>query len=208
VTNVSVWAPIARSVAVVMGGSAHEMRADHDGWWEADVPTAGPGSDYAFLIDGDATPLPDPRSRWQPHGVHGPSRLYDDAGFAWTDASWRGFQLPGSVFYELHVGTFTAAGTLDSAVERLDHLVSLGVDVVELMPVAAFPGVAGWGYDGVHPYAVHEPYGGPDALKRFVDACHSRDLAVCVDVVYNHLGPSGNYLREFAPAYFTDRYDN
>ncbi len=115
-------------------------------------------------------------------------------------------QLPGSVIYELHIGTFTSEGTLDAAIERLDHLVSLGVDLVELMPVAAFPGVAGWGYDGVHPYAVHEPYGGPDALKRFVDACHARSLGVCLDVVYNHLGPSGNYLPRFGP-YFTDRHE-
>jgi maltooligosyltrehalose trehalohydrolase len=198
-----VWVPLARSVAVVVDGTSHPMTAGTDGWWRADVAAAGPGSDYAFVID-EGSPLPDPRSRWQPQGVHGPSRLYDDA-FDWTDETWRGRQLPGSVFYELHVGTFTPAGTLDAAVERLDHLVSLGVDVVEVMPVAAFPGTAGWGYDGVHPYAVHEPYGGPDALKRFVDACHACGLAVCLDVVYNHLGPSGNYLPTFGP-YFTDKH--
>jgi len=202
---IRVWAPLAGSVAVVVDGSTHGMSSGDGGWWEADVASAGHGSDYAFLLDDDPTPLPDPRSRWQPHGVHGPSRVYDDSRFAWTDATWRGVQVAGSVFYELHVGTFTAGGTLDSAVERLDHLVSLGVDVVELMPVAAFAGKAGWGYDGVHPYAVHEPYGGPDALKRFVDACHRRGMGVCLDVVYNHLGPSGNYLPSFGP-YFTDRH--
>ena len=137
--------------------------------------------------------------------MHGPSRLYDDDRFAWTDDGWRGLPLPGSVVYELHVGTFTAAGTLDAAVDRLDHLVALGVDLVELMPVAAFPGRHGWGYDGVHPFAVHEPYGGPDALKRFVDACHRRGLGVLLDVVYNHLGPSGNHLPAFGP-YFTERH--
>jgi maltooligosyltrehalose trehalohydrolase len=137
--------------------------------------------------------------------VHGPSRAYDDALFTWTDTAWRGIALPGSVVYELHVGTFTADGTLDAAIERLGHLVDLGVDLVELMPVAAFSGTHGWGYDGVHPFAVHEPYGGPDALKRFVDACHGRGLGVVLDVVYNHLGPSGNYLPSFAP-YFTEKH--
>jgi len=211
VTTLSVWSPSARSVAALVDGATWPMTVDGAGWWRVDV-TPGVqdvdggvvGIDYAFVIDGGA-PLPDPRSRWQPHGVHGPSRVYDDARFEWTDTSWRGIALPGSVFYELHIGTFTAGGTLDAAVERLDHLVALGVDVVELMPVAAFPGVAGWGYDGVHPYAVHEPYGGPDALKRLVDACHSHGLAVCLDVVYNHLGPSGNYLRHFGP-YFTEKH--
>ena len=199
-----VWAPTARQVLVRVEGRTLPMSSAGGGWWRSEV-AAGHGEDYAFLLDDDPTPLPDPRSRWQPAGVHGPSRWYDHDRFAWTDAGWRGRQLAGSVIYELHVGTFTAEGTLDSATERLDHLVWLGVDLVELMPVAAFPGVAGWGYDGVHPYAVHQPYGGPDALKRFVDACHDRGLAVCLDVVYNHLGPSGNYLPRFGP-YFADKH--
>lgn len=203
-TQLQVWAPVARSVSVVVGGTTYGMKAGDDGWWRTEVDTPH-GTDYAFLLDDDPTPLPDPRSRWQPHGVHGASRVYDHSMFAWTDVGWRGVQVAGSVFYELHIGTFTPAGTLDSAQDRLDHLVSLGVDVVELMPVGAFPGVAGWGYDGVHPYAVHEPYGGPDALKRFVDACHARGLAVCLDVVYNHLGPSGNYVPRFGP-YFTTKH--
>ncbi len=204
-TSLQVWAPAARSVAALVDGSATPLEAAEGGWWRADVPAARHGADYAFLVDGDPTPLPDPRSAWQPHGVHGASRVYDHGRFAWTDASWRGVALPGSVVYELHVGTFTAEGTLDAALERLDHLVSLGVDLVELMPVAAFPGRHGWGYDGVHLFAVHEPYGGPDALKRFVDACHARGLGVCLDVVYNHLGPSGNYLPRFGP-YFTGKH--
>ena len=202
-SHFSVWAPAARSVTLVSGSATYGMTSGTDGWWRADVDALGPGSDYAYLVDDDPTPLPDPRSRWQPAGVHGPSRVYDDAAFTWTDGRWRGVDLRGSVVYELHVGTFTTAGTLDSAVERLEHLVALGVDIVELMPVGAFPGVAGWGYDGVHPFAVHEPYGGPDALKRFVDACHAHGLGVCLDVVYNHVGPSGNYLPRFGP-YFTD----
>ena len=168
-----------------------------------------PAIDYAFHLDGAEPALPDPRSAWQPHGVHGPSRTFDPAAYGWTDGDWRGPRsgagVLGAVVYELHVGTFTPEGTLDAALARLDHLVDLGVDVVELMPVAAFPGRWGWGYDGVALYAVHDAYGGPAALQRFVDACHARGLGVCLDVVYNHLGPSGNYLARFGP-YFTDAH--
>jgi maltooligosyltrehalose trehalohydrolase len=181
------------------------MTRDDGGWWRVDVPSIGHGDDYAFVLDDATDGVPDPRSRWQPHGVHGPSRVYDDDLFSWTDEGWRGVALPGSVFYELHVGTFTPLGTLDAVLDRLDHLVDLGVDIIELMPVAAFPGDHGWGYDGVALSAVHEPYGGPDALKRLVDACHQRGLGVALDVVYNHLGPSGNYLSSFGP-YFTERH--
>ena len=180
------------------------MTRGDDGWWSADVADAGHGTDYWYSLDG-ADPVPDPRSAWQPDGVHGPSRVFDPSLHRWDDGSWTGRDVRGAVFYELHVGTFTDEGTLDSAVARLDHLVQLGVDVVSLMPVAAFPGRWGWGYDGVDLYAVHEPYGGPEALQRFVDACHGRGLAVCLDVVYNHLGPSGNYLHGFGP-YFTDKH--
>jgi maltooligosyltrehalose trehalohydrolase len=181
------------------------MTRDDGGWWRVDVPSIGHGDDYAFVLEDATDGVPDPRSRWQPHGVHGPSRVYDHDRFSWTDNGWRGVALPGSVFYELHVGTFTPLGTLDAVIDRLDHLVDLGVDIVELMPVAAFPGAHGWGYDGVALSAVHEPYGGPDALKRLVDACHQRGLGVALDVVYNHLGPSGNYLSSFGP-YFTQRH--
>lgn len=204
-TLLQVWAPAAQSVAALVDGATVPLVSGEDGWWRTDAPAAVHGADYAFVLDGDTTPLPDPRSQWQPYGVHGTSRVYDQERFDWSDGRWRGVMLQGSVFYELHIGTFTPEGTLDSAVQRLDHLVSLGVDMVELMPVAAFPGRYGWGYDGVHPYAVHEPYGGPDALKRFVGACHARGLGVCLDVVYNHLGPSGNYLPRFGP-YFSDKH--
>jgi maltooligosyltrehalose trehalohydrolase len=204
VTTFSVWSPDAASLLVETRGARHAMRRDEGGWWRVDVPEVGHGDDYAYVVDG-STPLPDPRSRWQPQGVHGPSRVYEHGRFAWTDEAWRGTTVPGAVFYELHIGTFTPEGTLDAAHARLDHLLELGIDVVELMPVSAFPGTHGWGYDGVHPYAVHDPYGGPDALKRFVDACHNRGLAVALDVVYNHLGPSGNYLSSFGP-YFTDKH--
>jgi maltooligosyltrehalose trehalohydrolase len=204
VTSFSVWSPSAGDVSLSVGGSTTTMSRRDDGWWRVDVPEAAHGTDYGFMVEG-VGPLPDPRSPWQPAGVHGLSRVYDHNRFGWTDGGWRGMPLAGSIVYELHVGTFTPEGTLDAAIDRLDHLVELGIDLVELMPVAAFPGKHGWGYDGVHPYAVHEPYGGPDALKRFVDACHGLGLGVVLDVVYNHLGPSGNYLPVFGP-YFTEKH--
>jgi maltooligosyltrehalose trehalohydrolase len=201
-----VWAPFAASVDVVLPPSECRVPCarDRDGWWTAHVPEAGHGTDYWFSLD-TGKPLPDPRSAWQPYGVHGPSRVFDPGRYRWHSESWPGRDVLGAVCYELHAGTFTTAGTLDAAIERLDHLARLGADVVELMPVAAFDGERGWGYDGVGLYAVHEPYGGPAALQRFTDACHERGLAVCLDVVYNHLGPSGNYLQNFGP-YFTDHH--
>jgi maltooligosyltrehalose trehalohydrolase len=198
-TTFEVWAPDHGRVRIRTLGDDHEMHPAGEGWWRAVVPTAGPGTDYSYLLGDDDTPLPDPRSRWQPDGVHGASRLYDDAAYQWGDAAWTGRQVPGSVLYELHIGTFTAGGTFDTAIERLDHLVELGVDLVEVLPVNGFNGTRNWGYDGVCWYAVHEPYGGPDGLKRFVDACHRRGLGVVLDVVYNHLGPSGAYLPLFGP---------
>ncbi|HEY6798133.1 MAG TPA: malto-oligosyltrehalose trehalohydrolase [Kineosporiaceae bacterium] len=202
-----VWAPCAASVDLVLPPSEDRLPATPTGggWWAAQAPGAGHGTDYWFSID-TGKPRPDPRSPWQPSGVHGPSRVFDAGRHRWRSASWAGRDVAGAVFYELHVGTFTPAGTLDAAAGELDHLVQLGVDVVELMPVAAFDGSRGWGYDGVDLYAVHEGYGGPAALQRFVDACHLRGLAVCLDVVYNHLGPSGNYLQDFGP-YFTEHHE-
>ncbi|WP_436788674.1 malto-oligosyltrehalose trehalohydrolase [Yinghuangia sp. YIM S10712] len=205
-TRLAVWAPHADTVELVTRSTTRRaMRpGDGPGWWHITVPSLAHGDDYAFSLDGKK-PLPDPRSVWQPGGPDEPSRIYDHSRFAWTDTAWQGRALPGGIVYELHIGTFTEAGTFDAAIERLDHLVGLGVTHVELMPVAAFPGRHGWGYDGVCLWAVHEPYGGPDGLKRFVDAAHARGLAVILDVVHNHLGPSGNYLPRFGP-YFTDRY--
>ncbi|GAA2962609.1 malto-oligosyltrehalose trehalohydrolase [Actinokineospora diospyrosa] len=200
----SVWAPSRSRVRLAVGGARHEMARDDRGWWHTEVPGAGPGTDYAFLLDDDDKPLPDPRSLWQPNGVHEPSRRYEHRAFEWTDAAWTGRALAGRVVYELHIGTFTAAGTFDGALEKLDHLVDLGVDFVEVLPVNAFDGVAGWGYDGVLWGAAHEPYGGPDGFKRFVDACHGRGIGVILDVVYNHLGPSGAYLDRFGP-YFAGK---
>jgi len=196
----SVWAPKAAKVSVKVGDRGHSMEGpDERGWWKTAVEDAGPGSDYGFLLDDDPAVYPDPRSAWQPHGVHGLSRVYDQAAFEWHDEGWQASPLAGSIQYEMHVGTFTPRGTLGSAIERLDYLVELGITHVELMPVAAFAGDRGWGYDGVDLYAVAEHYGGPDGLKRFVDACHRRGLAVLLDVVYNHFGPVGNYTGKFGP---------
>ena len=203
-----VWAPNAQVVELVIGSSAQDPAADRiamtgsaGGWWQVDT---APGTEpvgelrYGFSIDGGPV-RPDPRAVRLPDGVHELSALFtvDDAG--WTDADWTGRDIRGAVVYELHLGTFTPEGTLDSAIGRLDHLVDLGVDFVELMPVNAFNGVHNWGYDGVGWFAVQETYGGPAALARFVDACHARGLGVVLDVVYNHLGPSGNYLPDFGP---------
>jgi maltooligosyltrehalose trehalohydrolase len=199
VATFAVWAPLKNRVRVLVDNRAYELAQDAGGWWHTDVADAAPGTAYAFLLDDDETPLPDPRSLWQPTGVHSASRLYDHDAFFWTDRAWTGRQLPGAVLYELHVGTFTDGGTFDAAVERLDHLVDLGVDLVEVLPVNAVDGPRSWGYDGVGWYAVTENYGGPDAFKRFVDACHARGLGVVLDVVYNHLGPSGAYLDRFGP---------
>jgi len=201
----AVWAPGRRQrVRVRVDGVDHELRAGGRGWWLAEVPGVRADAEYGFLLEDDETPLPDPRSVWQPYGVHGASRRYDHGAFDWTDKEWTGRALPGSVIYELHIGTFTEGGTFDAAIERLDHLVDLGVDFVEVMPVNALDAPRNWGYDGVHWYAVHEPYGGPDGFKRFVDACHARGLAVVLDVVWNHLGPSGAYLDRYGP-YFAGR---
>ncbi|WP_336208423.1 malto-oligosyltrehalose trehalohydrolase [Nonomuraea sp. LPB2021202275-12-8] len=197
-----VWAPKATAVEVdILGGRRSLSAGSRGGWWSADVPEAGHGTRYGFVLDGDG-PFPDPRSRWQPEGVFGPSAVYEDARFTWSDHDWKGRDLRGSVIYELHIGTFTPPGTFEAATERLPHLVELCVDFVEIMPVAPVPGVRNWGYDGVDLYAVNETYGGPDGLKTFVDACHRAGLGVILDVVYNHLGPSGNFLHPFGP-YFS-----
>lgn len=209
--TVTVWAPDATSVEAVLP-ETQALDAENSsprrtklkpsaGNWTTEIPV---DTDYLLSVDG-GEPRPDPRSPRQPYGVHGPSRTWDPTAFAWTDHDWPGREVLGGVMYEVHVGTFTPEGTLDAAIERLDHLVDLGVDTVELMPVVPFPGEFGWGYDGVSWFAVHEPYGGPEALQRFVDAAHARGLAVCLDVVHNHFGPAGNYVAGFGP-YFTTRH--
>ncbi|OBF47862.1 malto-oligosyltrehalose trehalohydrolase [Mycobacterium sp. 852002-50816_SCH5313054-b] len=198
-TEFRVWAPRPSLVRLDVDGSVHPMTRSDDGWWHADVATASDAR-YGYLLDDDPSVLPDPRSARQPDGVHARSQLWDPAGARWTDGDWPGRSVAGgAVIYELHVGTFTPAGTFGAAAEKLDYLVDLGIDFVELMPVNTFAGTHGWGYDGVLWYSVHEPYGGPDGLVRFVDACHARGLGVLIDAVFNHLGPSGNYLPRFGP---------
>ncbi|MFE7777186.1 malto-oligosyltrehalose trehalohydrolase [Streptomyces sp. NPDC057445] len=201
-----VWAPNAEDrVALWLEGEQHAMERDaaRQGWWTAEAP-ARDGTRYGFLLDGGPL-LPDPRSRRQPEGPDGPSAVVAPDTHVWRTDDWQGRGLAGAVLYELHVGTYTPEGTLDAAAGRLGELVELGITHVELLPVCPFPGTHGWGYEGVSPWAVHEPYGGPGALKRFVDTAHSLGLGVILDVVHNHLGPSGNHLPVFGP-YFTDTH--
>jgi maltooligosyltrehalose trehalohydrolase len=197
-TTFRVWAPAASTVDVEIEGQRHPMTQEGE-WWHADAA----GTDYTFRLD-DGEPLPDPRSLRQPAGVNGYSRSYDHRSFCWNDQAWPGRELYGLLIYELHIGTFTAEGTFDAAIGKLGYLADLGVTAVEVMPVATFPGQHGWGYDGINLWAVHEPYGGPDGLKRFVDAAHAHGLAVVLDVVYNHVG-IGNRLADFGP-YFTSAH--
>jgi maltooligosyltrehalose trehalohydrolase len=201
-----VWAPLPKRVAVKIGETVHELSGPTDrGWWSVTIEDAMPGDDYGFLLDDDPHAYPDPRSQSQPNGVHALSRIYDPSAFSWHDERWQSPPLSSAILYELHIGTFTQEGTFDSAIARLDYLFQLGITHIEIMPVASFPGDRGWGYDGVSLFAVTENYGGADALKRFVDACHARGLSVLLDVVYNHFGPVGNYTGKFGP-YTTSRH--
>lgn len=200
-----VWAPNAQRVDVNIGETKYPLSNSNGGWWQAEVESAGPGTEYAFLLDGNDQPLPDPRSAFQPHGVNGPSQVVNHASFAWSDAAWRAGALQSAIIYELHIGTFTPEGTCDAAAAKIDYLKMLGITHVELLPFAEFPGTNGWGYDGVDLFAPHAAYGGPEGLKRFVDKCHAAGLAVIMDVVYNHFGPSGNYVGSFG-SYFTDAH--
>ena len=207
-TSFAVWAPNAHQMTVRIrtGSAAGDYTLARDGRdvFTATIPGALAGDDYAFRID-DGPERPDPCSRWQPHGVHGASRIVDPDAFEWTDHGWTGLEMADFIIYELHVGTFTPEGTFDAIIPRLAQLRDLGITVIELMPVAQFPGERNWGYDGVQLYAPQNSYGGPEALKRLVDAAHAAGLAVALDVVYNHLGPEGNYLAEYGP-YFTHSY--
>jgi maltooligosyltrehalose trehalohydrolase len=205
-----VWAPRRKRVEVALEGSsrgAHALSAEGDGYFSGIVPAAEPGARYRYRLDGGDA-FPDPASRFQPEGPHGPSQVVDPSSFRWSDRDWRGAALPGQVIYEMHIGTFTREGTWEAAIRELPHLAATGITVLELMPVAEFPGRFGWGYDGVDLFAPTRLYGGPDDLRRFVDRAHGLGLAVILDVVYNHLGPDGCYLTEFSDDYFTDRYQN
>src|SRR5262245_13768625 len=204
-TTFRVWAPRCRAVEVVIEGRRPmPLTARDEGIFELAVPGIAAGMRYQYRLDNERY-RPDPVSRHQPEGVHGPSVIVDASRFPWTDQSFRGHALAGLVFYELQLGTFTAAATFEAVIPHLSHLVDLGVTAIELMPVAEFPGSRNWGYDGVHLYAPQSTYGGPRGLRRLVDAAHGHGLSVMLDVVYNHLGPEGNYLAEYGP-YFTDRY--
>ncbi|RPH81789.1 MAG: malto-oligosyltrehalose trehalohydrolase [Nitrospiraceae bacterium] len=204
----TVWAPFADTVAVELvdqDRTAIPMQPASQGYFEVTVEGVGPRARYRYLLDGKKA-RPDPASRFQPEGVHGPSAVVDPDSFRWEDTAWRGIPLSDFIIYELHVGTFTREGTFDSIIPHLSYLKeTVGITAIELMPVAQFPGGRNWGYDGVYPFAPQSTYGGPEGLKRLVNACHATGLAVIMDVVYNHLGPKGNYLGEFGP-YFTDRY--
>lgn len=202
-----VWAPLAERVELLFPDSdlpSVPLSSEQDGYFSVVVDGLEAGSCYWYLLDG-LLRRPDPASRCQPHGVHGPSALVDPCSHQWQDSSWQGCAQHELIIYELHIGTFTPAGTFDDAISRLDYLCELGITAVELMPVAQFPGKRNWGYDGTFIFAPQNSYGGVDGLKRLVDACHARGLAVILDVVYNHLGPEGNYLHAFGP-YFTSRY--
>lgn len=198
-----IWASLPKKVELQVGKKKFPMKRDTNNFWSAEV-SAKAGDDYGFILDGEG-PFPDPRSPFQPNDIHGLSRVIEHDSFKWTDKNFQASPLASAIIYELHIGTFTPEGTFEAAIKKLDHLVALGVTHVEIMPVGEFSGDHNWGYDGVDLFAPHHAYGGPDGLKQFVNACHTRGLAAILDVVYNHLGPTGNYLEKFAP-YFTDRY--
>jgi maltooligosyltrehalose trehalohydrolase len=206
-TRFLLWAPLRQRVDLRVTSPARRslpLKKRGDGYFEALVKEARPGTRYLYALDGEIE-RPDPASAFQPEGVHGPSAVVDHGAFAWEDAGWKGPSLDDYIIYELHVGAFTAEGTFEAVAGRLSYLKDLGVTALEIMPVAQFPGERNWGYDGVYPFAVQNTYGGPEGLKALVNACHKGGLAVIMDVVYNHLGPEGNYLRDFGP-YFTGRY--
>jgi maltooligosyltrehalose trehalohydrolase len=203
-----VWAPERRTVELVIEGRPPiSLHREGDGYFSVHHPEAAEGALYRFLVDGEG-PFPDPASRFQPQGPHGPSQVVDPRRYRWRDSAWKGVAESGNVIYEMHVGTFTDEGTWAAATTRLRSLRDLGITIVEVMPVAEFPGRFGWGYDGVNLWAPTRLYGSPDDFRAFVDEAHVTGLGVILDVVYNHFGPDGNYLSQFSRGYFTDRYEN
>ncbi|MGV3585923.1 MAG: malto-oligosyltrehalose trehalohydrolase, partial [Adhaeribacter sp.] len=203
---IRVWAPKAQQVAVALPDNITLPLQDEEfGYWSAKTYQLEPGDTYQFILDDDKK-LPDPASLSQPEGVHGPSQALAIKNFAWTDTAWKNIPLGDYILYELHTGTFTPEGTFAALEEKLDYLIKLGVNAIEIMPVVQFPGSRNWGYDGVFPYAVQDSYGGAAGLQHLVDVCHQKGIAVILDVVYNHLGPEGNYLGEYGH-YFTDKYN-
>ncbi|HEX2529716.1 MAG TPA: malto-oligosyltrehalose trehalohydrolase [Geminicoccus sp.] len=208
-TSFRIWAPLRATAAVVLeNGREHRLEREPDGYHSAIVREADVGTRYRFRLDNDETLYPDPASRWQPEGPHGPSAVIDPTRFHWTDDQWLAVKIEGQVIYELHVGTFTPEATWAAATAKLPYLRDLGITIIEMMPVNEFPGRFGWGYDGVDLFAPTHLYGTPDELRTFVDTAHGLGIGVIMDVVYNHLGPDGNFLSAFCPDYFTDRYAN
>jgi maltooligosyltrehalose trehalohydrolase len=202
-----VWAPLLKKVELKIvspEGSIVSMDRDKSGYWHRMVENISPATSYLYRLDGKKE-RPDPASQFQPQGVHGPSQIVDHTSFRWEDMRWKGISLPEMIIYELHVGTFTPEGTFDAMIHILDELKDIGINTIEIMPVTQFPGERNWGYDGVYPFAVQNSYGGPDGLKRIVNECHKRGMAFILDVVYNHIGPEGNYFRDYGP-YFTESY--
>lgn len=204
--HICLWAPLLNKVELVLAQKDFKilLHKEEDGYWHGQTEALTPGDDYQFVLNGDKA-LPDPASLSQPQGVHGPSRTIDVNSFQWSDVAWQNPGLENYILYELHIGTFTPEGTFEAAAQRLDHLVELGINAIEIMPVAQFPGDRNWGYDGVFPYAVQHSYDGTAGLQQFINACHQKGIAVVLDVVYNHMGPEGNYLGAYGP-YFTDKY--
>lgn len=202
-----VWAPLASELAVVIENhSPVPMLAEENGYFSAVVPWAIPGNRYQFMLDRSSSLLPDPASRYQPDGPFGSSQIVDSNDYAWNDKDWKGVPPKKRIVYEMHIGTFTREGTFSSAIHELPKLAALGITLIEVMPIAEFPGRFGWGYDGVNLWAPSHLYGTPDDVRRFVDAAHAEGMGVLLDVVYNHLGPYGNFLPRFSACYFTDTY--
>ena len=202
--TVVVWAPLAKEVGLVVNNDTIGLEKQQYGYWKTVTDKLRPGDRYQFSLDKNKA-LPDPASLWQPDGVHGQSMAFDVKNYHWNDASWKNIPLGNYIIYELHTGTFSAKHNFEGIAEKLDYLKDLGVTAIEIMPVGQFPGTRNWGYDGVYPFAVQQSYGGPPGLQKLVDVCHTKGLAVILDVIYNHLGPEGNYSGEFGP-YFTDKY--
>lgn len=201
----TVWAPLKNKVEVIFKDQPSiALTKDLSGYWEKEVSGIPEGSFYKFRLDEKAE-FPDPASRFQPLGVHSWSAIFNQNSFSWNDSAWKGIPLSQMIIYELHVGTFTSEGTFEAVISKLDHLLNLGINCIEILPISQFPGDRNWGYDGVYPFAAQESYGGPEGLKKMIDACHQKGIAVILDAVYNHMGPEGNYLSQFGP-YFTDKY--
>jgi maltooligosyltrehalose trehalohydrolase len=202
--TVVLWAPLAKEAEIVLAGSTIPLEKQQYGYWKTTTNKIKPGDRYKFSLD-KKPPLPDPASLWQPDGVHEQSAAFDVKNYEWSDASWKNIPLSDYIIYELHTGTFSDKHNFSGIIEKLDYLADLGITAIEIMPVGQFPGKRNWGYDGVYPFAVQHSYGGPAGLQKLVDACHQKGIAVILDVIYNHLGPEGNYLGEYGP-YFTDKY--